>query len=221
MCPSHAASCLPISLPTGCANWRSAPKTAPPWECWYHAATGYLLPAVCCSASHTHTHTLRTAKQEKSKKSGWRKLLRSCRVALDVLRSVTKRVAFRRDLQADCSTSLPQINPWGCPCPTTATAFEGNWGMCWVPPPNIQAVLGDPLLAQPAQEVNIRTPAGRVHTHVRAHTHTHTQTHFFSQPFIHTHTHKPINGCTNAHMSMGVLVEVIEKGRNCRKMPCG
>ena len=39
--------------------------------------------------THTHTHTRwEPRKQEQSKKSGWRQLLRKCRAALDVLRSV-------------------------------------------------------------------------------------------------------------------------------------
>ena len=58
-------------------------------------------PRTSCHAPHKHTdthterhtntrartHTLRTAKQEQSKKRGWRKLLRSCRAALHVFRS--------------------------------------------------------------------------------------------------------------------------------------
>ena len=38
--------------------------------------------------THTYTHMMRTGEQEQSKKSGERKLLRSCRAALDVFRSV-------------------------------------------------------------------------------------------------------------------------------------
>ena len=40
--------------------------------------------------THTHTHMLGTAKQEQSKKSGERKLLRSPRAALDSFRSVDR-----------------------------------------------------------------------------------------------------------------------------------
>jgi hypothetical protein len=69
------------------------------------------------AASHA-THTLRTAKQAQSKKRGWRKLLGSCGAALDFFWSVEECAPFRRDLRANCSTSLPQtsMNPWRSPC---------------------------------------------------------------------------------------------------------
>ena len=46
-------------------------------------------PAVGYTNTHTHSHD-ENRKQEQSKKSGERKLLRSCRAALDVFRSVGK-----------------------------------------------------------------------------------------------------------------------------------
>ena len=68
---------------------------------------------------------MRTAKQEQSKKSGERKLLRSCRAALDVFRSVVKcgnvqrwTSAAVRPLLPDllrnqcCNTTGPYINLW-------------------------------------------------------------------------------------------------------------
>ena len=69
-----------------------APDTGPHW--WGRNQIGHSISKAPSSRKHTlyaqlraHAHTMRTATQEQSKKSGWRKLLRSFRAALDVCRS--------------------------------------------------------------------------------------------------------------------------------------
>ena len=63
-----------------------------------------------------HTHN-ENHKQEQSKKSGERKLLRSCRAALDAFRAVGK----RSDVQLRSSGAVIQIPPVPSPNPHPAT----------------------------------------------------------------------------------------------------
>ena len=85
------------ALPLAYASTGKAQKTP-----WFVGVEDKTVLVRCPKA--THTHTLRTPRQEQGKKNGW---IRSCRAPLGVFRSVEECTAFRRDLRAYRS---PDVN---------------------------------------------------------------------------------------------------------------
>ena len=188
----------------------------------------------CTHAQHIHTHA-RTCththdenrEQEQSNKSDERKLLKSCRAALDVFQSIDRE---RQSAVLDSGFSVIQNSSYALTCTTfwfrtnqqtKKTVMEEFVFItapkktacvrCNHPTANTQTDKGLWGGTEPPGDARQHTrPVGNAHTHMHTHTHvnTHTQvrTHTHTRTHAHAHAHTPTLAHTQGECLPGALL---------------